>query len=311
MTIERIGKRIGQRDWGTLINIWLEFLPQIEFPIEVDPPPTSDIEGLGSAQKTIAQDQSTTKDHYFVIPGLHQFVFPEAVYLFYKSLNVLKSAQCDILNGFKTWSIANAYEASYFGLKCFLNIVGVHSTRLNNKDMLIDFYPSYSSLTRKQIDARRRTFEINIQLIKQLEHWEYWTLFQRVINTTKNLPVEKSLIDHMISINPKMFAKKRNLIIYFNNRWIFNDLKNLVIDPDFFNKKIFDADEIECPTEDDAFTILNAFLLLRLNHSIFKSIAESNPNFRQEFDIINFCIQDDHNDLFNKFWGYDETPLRF
>ena len=94
MSIDRIGKRIGQRDWEKLIDLWLEFLPQIKFPVESDPLPTSEISFLEEVKEKINQieKQSTTKDHYFIVRGLHPRIFLEAVYLFYKSLNVLKSA---------------------------------------------------------------------------------------------------------------------------------------------------------------------------------------------------------------------------
>lgn len=219
MSLQQTTSRLGQRDCKELLNIWLNFLPQIEFPTREEPVPTSEMPLLKEAKENIFRidASTTTRDHHFVIQSLHSLIFLEAVYLFYKSLNVLKSSQCDALNGFKTWSVAAAYQASYFGLKCFLDILGVHVTRVANRDLIIDLYPSYRSLKKKEIERRRREFEVQIQLTKQLDHYEFWHIFQRVLRITQGLPLAgaEALIHFWGFIEPTEFARQRNQIIYY------------------------------------------------------------------------------------------------
>ncbi len=303
MSFQQTVSRIGKKDWSILLNLWSDFLPKIEFPIVDAPPPTSEIPSLEAAKERIIQIEknSTIKDHHFTIPGLHVLIFVEAVYLFYKFLNVLKSAQSNTLNGFKTWSVATAYQASYFGLKCFLDIVGIHSTRVANRDILIDLYPSYSGLTRKEAKRRRDDYEIQIQLTGQLVHYEYWQIFQRILRISRNLPLEERLVRFLASLEPTVFARQRNSIIYYNTQWLFTDLKEALIHPDFAVKKIMDEEDVIYDTEDDAFTTINAFLLLYLCYSLFREIARTNPNFAQEFDVLTLCMDDDKNALYHRF----------
>jgi hypothetical protein len=71
--------------------------------------------------------------------------------------------------------------------------------------------------------------------------------------------------------------------------------------PTFAMKKIIDTEEFVYDTGDDAFTTINTFLLLKLNYSLFEQIANVNPNFKQEFDVLTTSMDDGSNSLFQRF----------
>ncbi len=303
MDIKHIYKRIGDRNWENLTDIWLNFLPSIEFPISVDPAPTSNISNLIEIKNQIIdiENRSTIKDHYYSVPGLHSLIFQEAVYLFYKSLNVLRSAQSDLMNGFKTWSIANTYQSSYFMIRCLLNLLGVHFVRVENKDILVDLCPSYSSkITKKEVQERQSIFECRFQLISQPEHWHVWTFFQKTLEKFDNNIISEDPLTLLQKIEPKDFAKQRNRIMYHNTHWTFDDLKKVLIDADFGIRKI-DFDNDEDITSRDDFSVVVSFLLTGIGLSLFNAIADEAERLREEVEIMNQIIEQDDNSYFNKF----------
>ncbi|MBI5409367.1 MAG: hypothetical protein HZA14_08380 [Nitrospirae bacterium] len=134
MNIDPISKRIGHKDWKEINDYWQHFLASINFPIDTFEANESLEDDLAIIASTIKKIElnSSTKDHYYSINGLQYRVFSESVALFYKAMNTMKAAQCDQLAGYKSWSIASYYQASYFSIKSILNILGVYSCRTNN-----------------------------------------------------------------------------------------------------------------------------------------------------------------------------------
>ncbi len=305
MDIKHLCKRVGKKEWNNLLGVWVNFLPQITFPIPEEPEPTSSIEKLKMVKIEIEQNeyQSTNKEHYYVIPGIHNLVFQESIYLFYKALNVLRSTQCELGGGFKTWSISNAYQSSFFALKSLLNLLGVHITRIDSKDLLIDLLPDYKGLGKKEISNRRLEFECQLQITKQLEHWELWTLLQRVLNVFQCSLINVNVIAFLCRISPKDFAKQRNKIIYFNTAWLFDDLKQCIIDPNFGIRQIDFDDNL---ASDEDFSLIISFVLLKTCYNLLKNIAEISPRFWIELGIVDQIISQDNNDRYNGFVSLQE-----
>jgi len=302
MDIHHLSKRIGNKKWDELQSLWINYLPQITFPIINLPDPTSSLEFLKSIKKEIEEieKKSTIKDHYFKVDGLFQLAFQEAVVLFYKALNVLKSSQWGLDGGFKTWSVAEAYQSSYFALKCLLNLLGVHICRIESKDLYCDFLPDFKGFSKREIISRKESFECQIQLGKQLEHWEMWTLLQRVINVFSSNVVDDKVLAFLSRINPKEFARQRNFIIYFNSSWLFNDLKNYLIDDNFTIRNI-DLDEDI--TSDDDFSVIISFHLLKICFDLFKTLSDLSPRFDQEIQEMNRVIHDEYNHRYEMYFA--------
>jgi hypothetical protein len=307
-SIEHISKRIGHKDWNEVIEYWQNFLPSITFPID-----EVDIEGSINFQLSKILDdiknienKSTEKNHYYHVPGIQFNIFSEAIYLFYKSLNSIKSAQIDQKSGYKTWSINNYYQSSYFSLKCFLNILGIFSCCINNNYLLVDLFPTYKKISKRDYINRRKVFELQIQRIWQFDHKENWTIYKRVINISNNLPVNEQILDLLLSIDPKNFTKQRNKIIYQNKEWIFEDLKQETIDEIFGIKDIFCDDNFTIDEHYD-FTLFVSFLLLFLNFMLFYNISNNNEYFNNEFELIQKSMSSINNNIYTAFIDKNNT----
>ncbi len=137
-------------------------------------------------------------------------------------------------------------------------------------------------------------------LRRDLQQFLNWKIFQRVINVSRNIPVNEKILDSLTSINPKMFAKQRNNIIYQNQEWIFDDLKNEIMDGEYGIKNIL---QLEGPfiTEYDDFTPLVSFILLYLNFILFFEISKINQNFNIEFDLMQKSISSSNNNHYRSF----------
>ncbi len=302
--VENVTKRIGARDWKELKDLWLNFHPIIDFPIDSEPVSSSDIPEFQEIRKEVLdkEKRTTERSHFFLLPGIQPYVFQEAVYLFYKSLNALKSSQGDILSGFKTWSVTSAYQATYFGLRCLLDLVGLHAVRVDNVDLLVDLLPDLSVRPRKEREKSRTLFELKIQRIRQFEHWEWWELFQRVIRLCNNGPFDERLRIFLGSLDSKFFAKQRNYIIYHNVGWLFHDLKAQLIDPDFGIKKILSVEgELSYSPDEDAFTTINGYLLFGSVYRMFEELSSLSPRFALEFDVMKGCVLEANNSLYHRF----------
>lgn len=296
MSIQDISKRLGSRDWDEVTGYWQNFLSSTNFPIDENYTEENllfKLEEIASDIKNI-ENNSTERNHYNIIPGIQYNIFPESIYLFYKSLNSIKSAQVDQNNGYKTWCINSYYQSSYFSMKCFLNIIGVFSCLVNGNYLLIDLLPSYKKISRRDFSGRRDAYELRIQKTKQLGHCENWIIFKRMIKVTKRLPIDEKILNFLSSVDESKFAKQRNKIIYHNNEWIFKDLKDEIIDcqygtGDFSNEN------------DDDFTLIVSFLLLHLNFTLFSSISKINEKFNIEFCLIQKSMSSVNNNQYMKF----------
>jgi hypothetical protein len=306
LDIRHLCKRVGKKDWNSLLSIWVNFLPEIDFPIIEEPEPTSSIEKLKTIRTEIEEieHKTTKKEHYFVIQGAHNLVFQESIYLFYKALNVLRSTQCELEGGFKTWSISNAYQSSYFTLKSILNLLGVHITRIDSKDLLIDLLPDYKGgFSKKEIANRRLDFECQVQITKQLEHWELWTLLQRVLHVLQCSLIKGKVITFLCGVSAKDFAKQRNRIIYYNTAWLFDDLKQSITDANFGIRKIDFDDKL---SSDDDFSLIISFILLKTCYDLLKNIAEVSTRLQIEMEVIDQIIFRDDNNRYNGFVSLQE-----
>lgn len=302
MRIDNISKRIGHKDWNEIIRYWQNFLSSFTFPID-----EIEIEDNLSIQFTQILDEinnsekvSTDKCHYYQLKGIQYNIFAEAIYLFYKSMNSIKSAQVDQVEGYKTWSINNYYQSSYFSLKCFLNIMGVFYSCINNQYLIVDLFPTYKKITRRELSQRKSIFEIQVQKAYQLEHWENWKIFQRVISVARNLPIKEEVLDLLRLIDPKKFANQRNRIIYQNREWLFDDLRNELFDDAFGLTDILDEEHLSFNDFDD-FTLLMSFTLFNINYILFHEISKVNQNFNAEFELFEKAISSKNNDHYRLF----------
>ncbi|MBI5409368.1 MAG: hypothetical protein HZA14_08385 [Nitrospirae bacterium] len=171
---------------------------------------------------------------------------------------------------------------------------------INNIDLLIDLFPEYKKITKKEHLRRRESYECQIQLTRQLEHWQQWSIFQRVLRVAKELPIPEKIQSIISNVEAKDFANQRNRIIYHNLYWLFDDLKRELIDETFgiINIDLLDAVEL---SDTDYYTIGYTYLLIYSAYMLFKKLSEKNNNLKQEFEIMNACLANENNNNYRRF----------
>ena len=302
MNIEKVSEKIGQKDWKEVKNYWQNFLYLLEFPLsELDYSEDFKytLKNIASEIKEL-EEKSSIRDHYFQIDGIQIKSFSDSIILFYKGLNAIKSAQCDQLSGYKTWSINNYYQSSYFTIKSLMNLLGVCYLRTeDNIDLLIDLLPHYKKISKAQFLRNRAAHECQIQIVKQLEHWQNWRILQKVIRYLKNPPFNNGFFK-LFNFPPKTYAKHRNNIIYYNNIWSFHDLKYEIFDRDY-GLVNFDEIDIDTIVNDEYFTIIIAYQLLFILFGLFQELSDNNPHFKMEFEIMENSIIHESNSNYKRF----------
>ena len=101
--------KINNRDWLEVKNYWQNFISILEFPItNFQYNDTLDDELITVSHNIkSAENENTNRDHFEIINGIQEKIFLESIFLLYKSVNSLKSAQSCQYAGYKTWSISN------------------------------------------------------------------------------------------------------------------------------------------------------------------------------------------------------------
>lgn len=299
-------KKIGKIDFDEIVNFWGNFTHLIDFPV------TLPLDKLESNTQIIevcnevieTENNSTVKDHFFSIDGVQSFVLQEAVVNAYKGLNVSSVVGSNIKNGFQTWPMCNAYQASFFLKKSILAFLGISIIRVSNKDFILNLIPTYSRKESKSSVIRRKAdFEFRIIPIKQITHYEAWELFQRVINDLRQSEeiINNQMIYYLTSLDSKMFAKQRNENIYFSNYWKFEDLKVHCSKMDKFISKIFNDEGISLSTDSEYFTFSITYMLLHMCQSILNKLGTEIPAFDEETTIFNNLKNLSGNNLINDF----------
>lgn len=298
MTINNIAKRIGKRNWQEISDQWLEYIQSIDFPISYEHEsnnPCLILEDVFDFVKKL-EEQSTQKDHFMEIPGAHQNLFIQTVFLSYKGINSLKSAQCDQIGGYKSWSINNYYQSSFFFCKAALGLLGVGFFRTeSNKELIIDVFPDYGS-DKKKAKRLKDEKQSKVHIFRQPEHHDVWRIFQRLISITGELCICEHFSKLICALDPKIFAKQRNKLIYHNTRWIFEDLKSEVIDTDFGIEET-DQDEVE---DSESFSLFVSFQMGNFVRKLFSVISEKSERFLPEKELLFGAYESSNNLIFKK-----------
>lgn len=296
-------EKIGNRDWIEVKNYWQNFISTPEFPITNFQYNDSLDDKLNTVSDNIkaTEKKTTIRDHFEILNGIQEKIFMESIFLLYKSINSLKSAQSCQYAGYKTWSMSNYYQSCFFSLKSILNLLGVHYTRTkNNNDIIIDLIPSYKRINKSELTQKRKVFECRIIITKQLKHYEQWSIFQKAVTYTKNLDLTEFLCSAIRKLKPKDFAETRNNIIYHNLYWLFPDLKSEIIDMDFGLINL-DISKIEEQIYNKSFIVILSYLLFDYCISLFSQLSTVSNNFKQEFDIFYNSIIHENNRNFASF----------
>lgn len=223
MSFEVKVKRLSHRSWTEVENAWLPHVAQLAF-IEPGQKPElalSDFHELsGVAANLTAENELRRSD----LPGLRAAMLHEGIYLLHKAANVLAASHQQVSCGMPTWSIATAYQSAFFSMEAMLMILGIAIVEVDNKSMSIDVWPTVQNTASKKEKAAYQIGD-DVQFIHhaRIEHHHRWAILQRVLRTLKNAPLDGAVINAIIDIDEKQFARQRNRL-HYSNIWYFEDL---------------------------------------------------------------------------------------
>jgi hypothetical protein len=203
-----------------------------------------------------------------------------------------------------TFTELNIYHSSFYILKSILGLLGISLPRIDGIDILIDIYPEPEKISKSRL-KRGYTPELTMKFLKfnSFRHYDIWRIFQRTINVLEINIWNEKIITFLKNLDSLAFARQRNAIHYKNNYWIYDDLFDPLFDGSLGNiATLFVEIESNSLIERQDFSIINSFILISLAFSLIKDIADSAPIIKNEFDLINSYLKNNHL-IFNNFFS--------
>lgn len=280
-----IDKQILECRWSDVSTRWLRFLPTIDPPGSAPDVSLSEVVGFTTAVSTIKEYEKPIRTEAV---GVREYVFREGVYLLHKGFHVAGYAETQVKQGYKTWSLADAYQASLFGAKAILYFCGVALAEFNNKAVLIDVFPKWADIHRRRKEKLRLPDDPAIQFIKldmKFQHRHIWVIFQRLLSVFEMNVWQDSYIQALKRLGSKDFAKQRNDLNYKNEVWIFDDLHDFIIDPSFGEHPSDIEKSLVYDLESD-FSLCLSLAILRMGVLLLENICTATNILNNEIQII-------------------------
>ncbi len=215
-------------------------------------------------------------------PLLHQGIF-----LLHKAANVLTAAHDQALGGLPTWSLATGYQAGLFSIEGIIHLLGVGIVSYDRRHFLVDAIPGPANgISKKALLNYQNGEEINvIPLSSSVSHFHRWAVFQRLLNTTQNLPVSGEIKDLLLNLDDHTFADQRNSL-HYSHTWQFDDIhayRN--------NIELIDFDHIDklrqcLGPNSPQFSLALGTVTFFLACQLLKNLASFSPLLEAEYSLL-------------------------
>ncbi len=288
------------RRWETLRDKWIPHIPLIK---PAGLPPTillSEVEDF----KTLTKELIVSGAPYIRkdMAAIRMYALWEAVFLLHKASHVLSAAELHIKMGILTWSLSSAYQACFYAAKSLLNLLGVNIGEYNNKSVIVDLWPEPEALEKKHRN-KGNISDTDIVVWKTnvvLDHTSIWKIFIRIISVLRIDIWPGEYIKIIKKMDVKDFAKQRNSIHYFNNRWLCDDLFEFII-KDKFGSLSTNLDDYfdESHYEHHDFTVVLCFIVTKMAYLLFKDITTNSKMLDDEMELFLSTIQEVRHPLYH------------
>lgn len=300
--------RLSRRRWEYIRSKWLNHIPDFDAPGTMPKGNVAGISGFDSIALKLAaaaKAESLKAREVFDksgkypppllqtidedLAGVREMVFGESLFLLHKARHVIGTAELQIRDGLHTWSLANAYQGSFFAAKATLGFLGVSFPEFNNKNVVVDLFPHPVKNSDQYSDCAFHFLDT------QLSHLPIWEIFQRMLGVSCVEFWPEKIVDKIKAVDTKRFAKQRNHIHYKNTGWIFNDLHDCVVNPKFGNPKEW-GEKIDFDSDD--ITIAMAYSVLRLGTLLLRDLEKSSAKLSPEIKLISDCVEKGRHPLY-------------
>ncbi len=279
-------KKIDERDWESIKNKWLAYIPTIVTPGAA---PAIELKKFFGLQDLYSKTAAANKAPYFEeVVSLRGAVLWEGLYLTHKAIHVTGSAILHLDNGITSWSLTNAYQSSFFAVKAIMSLLGISFPQLS-KPFMIDCFPKGEELSRSQLKKGRvPKTELKFLIFNDLSHVEHWEVLQRILFVSTIDCWDDDVIEYLKSMPAEKFVEERNNLHYVNSYWtIAKDLYVPNIIQSFADNPGFTTDYKElitnCGHEHSFF--LN-YTLIRMALALVKDLGTLSNTVNDEYQLM-------------------------
>jgi hypothetical protein len=273
MSFEKKLKRVSQRDWAAIKDLWVGYSGHLNG--SGQPPPSLADEILSRLIEP--KNLPLEGERRFETPLLRDALLSEAVFGLHRAAHVLGACEVHVDAGILTWSISNAYHSAFLALDSVLKFLGICIVTVDNVQMVVDVWPEPpSGLSNSQRRRYGLGSDTNIVRHDRLDHYHRWHVLQRAINTLKSPPVSRELVNLLCSFGSKSFARQRNELHYLG-RWYFDDLFAATPTGTFCTADNVDAVIAGLSEESQEFSYFLAAALVYFAQQLLAGIAQKSP----------------------------------
>lgn len=286
---ERKVKRILSRDWSELRDWWIDHVPNISPSGSPPSDALAELTSLEARLKAITKNQveEVAED----LPGVRAGLLHESLFLLHKSAHVLGSSLVHVEAGMCTWSISNAYQSAFFGIKAVMGFLGVCVLEVENRHFLVDVWGAPHK-PRKNLKPPI----IVLANTRRNEQRHVWAYFQRTLEQTINHESAWSTQVQSTLVQPEFtdFGRQRNALHYQTSEWPLADLHQCVANPEFARRVTLLDD-----SRPD-WTVLIAFLVVNIARGLLADLARSSRILAEELEVVDAWLGQPFNERFHQ-----------
>jgi uncharacterized protein (UPF0332 family) len=276
-------KKIQSRDWASVRDKWLQFLPSIAKPGSPPSYEVCDFIGLQDVYNHVVLLKGA--EYVTEVPNLRQAIFHEGLFLIHKAIHVSGTALMQLENGIFSWSLSNAYQSSFFALKGILALLGLSFPQFN-KTLMVDCFREEELSKNKLAKGIQPKLEIRFLQFSDLSHVDYWAVLQRVVRVSEINVWDSQIMQYFSNIDPASIGMERNKLHYENHYWTFDDLFTPMTDDKFaVNEELLQTFIATVNRGKDYSFFLNYTLVL-MALQLVKDLAVFNGDVAAEFQLM-------------------------
>jgi len=274
-------KKLPHRNWDSLRDHWLGFLPIIDFD-EGYPSPA--LWELPDYDNTLGAVKIEGVISY--LPGVREAIFREAIILARKLICCWSIARIAAEAGKQTWTSVAAYDASFYGAKSLCYLLGFANLGRDSKLYLDAFHESILRTNKIRITY----LDLHVyNLASRMEHSTLWSLTERLLNTTNFDGTLAQLRSNLQRIKWDNFSVFRNRVMYVGSFWPFSDeITTCDLPRPFFHFDVLQALDtsldIQAPFAEQYFIAAKHFR--EMLYHMLHDIARLAPALAREAEIL-------------------------
>lgn len=298
--VERAIDKVRFRDWETVREQWLAYVPDIT--PSGSPPvlPLASVPGLAEYADAAANKRTIR------ISGeqnaLRISLLWEGIYVLHKASHVIAAAGLQANQGLCTWSLSSFYQGGLFAAKAVLSLMGLGFPEFKGKTLLVDIWPEESPEQRR---LRKRGFvpppEAQLTHVpSRFDHHATWYALLRLVRTCRADIWPAEYVSALRLMKVGQMSDQRNAIHYRPAYWTFDDLHSPQSIIEFFHLERDANGSIFVEPEREDFSLVLAVIVLHMALLLFDSLQQLTKDLGSEFALVRSALQGDNHLIYRR-----------